>query len=135
MTSIDILIRNIYVHMNIYLTELYHKQEGHQLHHDNKNELLNENFLVQPNFIILKFYFKKKLMKQTVSQICNFIWLPSIVIIRAPNSTPKNISIKFSFISFQILPIVKSCTGWNLLSVNWSNKQDFPTPSIKNIYN
>ena len=34
-------------------------------------------------------------------------------IMRAPNSTP----------------IVKSCTGWKRLSVNCSNKQDFPTPA------
>ena len=34
------------------------------------------------------------------------------VTIRAPNSTP----------------IVRSCTGWNLLSVNCNSRQDFPTP-------
>lgn len=31
-------------------------------------------------------------------------------------------------ISLQHLPIVRSCTGWNLLSVNCSNKHDLPTP-------
>lgn len=36
----------------LYLTELYHKREEHQLHPDSKNELLNESFLVQPIFII-----------------------------------------------------------------------------------
>ena len=36
----------------------------------------------------------------------------SRLIMRAPNSTP----------------IVKSCTGWNRLSVNWSNRHDLPTP-------
>ena len=47
-----------------------------------------------------------------VSQICNLICLPSIFIMRAPNSTP----------------MVKSWTGWNLLSVNWRSRHDFPTP-------
>lgn len=47
-----------------------------------------------------------------VSQICSLICFPSIVIMRAPNSTP----------------MVRSCTGWNLLSVNWSNRHDLPTP-------
>lgn len=47
-----------------------------------------------------------------VSQICSLICLPSIVIIRAPNSTP----------------IVKSCTGWKRLSVNCKRRHDFPTP-------
>lgn len=56
-------------------------------------------------------------MRFSLPQICNLICFPSIVIIRAPNSTP----------------IVRSWTGWNLLSVNWSNKQDFPTPK-KNKY-
>lgn len=34
---------------------------------------------------------------------------------RAPNSTP----------------IVRSCTGWKRLSVNWSRRQDLPTPEGK----
>lgn len=45
-------------------------------------------------------------------QICNLICLPSIVIIRAPNSTP----------------IVRSWTGWKRLSVNCNSKHDLPTP-------
>ena len=48
----------------------------------------------------------------TVSQIWSLICFPSMLIIRAPNSTP----------------MVRSCTGWNLLSVNWSSRQDLPTP-------
>ncbi len=61
MTSNEISI-NENIDMKIYLTELYHKQEEHQLHHDNRNELLNENFLVQPNFIIFntKILFEKE---------------------------------------------------------------------------
>lgn len=51
--------------------------------------------------------------KPTVSHICNFMGLLSMVIILAPNSTP----------------IVKSCTGWNLLSVNCKSRHDFPTPT------
>lgn len=39
---------------------------------------------------------------RTVSQICSLICLESMVIMRAPNSTP----------------MVRSCTGWNRLSVN-----------------
>ena len=27
-------------------------------------------------------------------------------------------------------PIVKSCTRWNLLSVNCNNRHDFPTPEV-----
>lgn len=52
----------------------------------------------------------------TVSQIWSLICLLSMVIMRAPNSTP----------------MVRSCTGWNLLSVNCSRRQDFPTPGKKN---
>lgn len=48
-----------------------------------------------------------------MSQICNLICFPSILIIRAPNSTP----------------MVKSCTGWKRLSVNCRSRQDFPTPA------
>lgn len=47
-----------------------------------------------------------------MSHIWSLICLPSIVIIRAPNSTP----------------IVRSWTGWKRLSVNWRRRQDFPTP-------
>ena len=35
-----------------------------------------------------------------------------MVTMRAPNSTP----------------MVRSCTGWNLLSVNCKSRHDFPTP-------
>ena len=49
----------------------------------------------------------------TVSQICSFICLPSMFIMRAPNSTP----------------IVRSCTGWKRLSVNCSSRHDLPTPA------
>ena len=49
----------------------------------------------------------------TVSQICSLICLPSMLIMRAPNSTP----------------IVRSCTGWKRLSVNCRSKHDFPTPA------
>lgn len=52
------------------------------------------------------------LKSRTVSQICSFICRLSMLIMRAPNSTP----------------MVKSCTGWNLLSVNCSSRQDLPTP-------
>ena len=48
-----------------------------------------------------------------MSQICNLICLPSMLIMRAPNSTP----------------MVRSCTGWNLLSVNCNSKHDLPTPA------
>ena len=34
---------------------------------------------------------------------------------RAPNSTP----------------IVRSCTGWKRLSVNWSRRHDLPTPAVE----
>ena len=27
-------------------------------------------------------------------------------------------------------PMVKSCTHWNLLSVNCNNRHDFPTPEV-----
>ena len=47
-----------------------------------------------------------------VSQICNLICLSAMEIMRAPNSTP----------------IVRSWTGWKRLSVNWSRRQDLPTP-------
>lgn len=30
-----------------------------------------------------------------------------------------------------VLPMVRSWTGWNLLSVNCSNRHDFPTPEKK----
>ena len=49
----------------------------------------------------------------TVSQICNLIWRLSMVIMRAPNSTP----------------IVRSCTGWKRLSVNCRSRHDLPTPA------
>lgn len=48
-----------------------------------------------------------------MSQICSLICLPSMLIMRAPNSTP----------------IVRSCTGWNRLSVNCSSRHDLPTPA------
>ena len=51
-------------------------------------------------------------LSRTVSQICSLICLLSMVIMRAPNSTP----------------MVKSCTGWKRLSVNCRSKHDFPTP-------
>jgi hypothetical protein len=51
----------------------------------------------------------------TVSQIWSLIGLLSIVTIRAPNSTP----------------IVRSWTGWNLLSVNCKSRHDFPTPVLQ----
>lgn len=47
-----------------------------------------------------------------MSQICSLMGRPSTVTIRAPNSTP----------------MVRSWTGWNLLSVNCRSKHDFPTP-------
>ena len=50
-----------------------------------------------------------------MSQIWSLICLPSMLIIRAPNSTP----------------MVKSCTGWNRLSVNCKRRQDLPTPETK----
>lgn len=50
---------------------------------------------------------------QTVSQIWSLMGLLSMVIILAPNSTP----------------MVRSCTGWNRLSVNCSRRHDFPTPA------
>lgn len=53
-----------------------------------------------------------RMMPLTVSQICNLICFPSMLIILAPNSTP----------------IVRSCTGWNRLSVNCNSKHDLPTP-------
>jgi hypothetical protein len=37
------------------------------------------------------------------------------VTMRAPNSTP----------------MVRSWTGWNLLSVNFKSRYDFPTPKLK----
>lgn len=49
-----------------------------------------------------------------VSQICNLICLSAMEIMRAPNSTP----------------IVRSWTGWKRLSVNWSRRQDLPTPGV-----
>lgn len=33
-----------------------------------------------------------------------------------------------------VLPIVKSWTGWNLLSVNCRSKHDLPTPNIINSF-
>ena len=72
----------------IYLTELYHKRGEHQPHHDSKNELLTENFLVQPKFNSFNSNEIIYSEAQTVSHICNLICLPSMVIIRAPNSTP-----------------------------------------------
>ena len=62
------------------------------------------------------FYIFQDLIKPTVSHICSLICLPSIDIIRAPNSTP----------------MVKSWTGWNLLSVNCRSRHDFPTPTTYN---
>lgn len=60
--------------------------------------------------------------KCTVSQIWSFTCFSPMLIILAPNSTP----------------IVRSCTGWNRLSVNWRSRQDFPTPMsinpIKSIF-
>ncbi len=52
----------------------------------------------------------------TVSHIYNFIFLLSILIILAPNSTP----------------IVTSCFSLNFLSINYERTQLFPTPI--NIY-
>ncbi len=49
----------------------------------------------------------------TVSHICSLICLPSMFTIRAPNSTP----------------MVRSCTGWKRLSVNWRSRHDLPTPA------
>jgi len=40
------------------------------------------------------------------------MFLSSTVTMRAPNSTP----------------MVRSCTGWNLLSVNCRSRHDLPTP-------
>jgi hypothetical protein len=51
--------------------------------------------------------------RRTVSQIWSLMGLLSMVIMRAPNSTP----------------MVRSCTGWNRLSVNCSSRHDFPTPA------
>jgi len=48
-----------------------------------------------------------------VSHICSLICFPSMLIMRAPNSTP----------------MVRSCTGWKRLYVNCSSRQDFPTPA------
>jgi hypothetical protein len=50
-----------------------------------------------------------------VSQIWSLMGLLSIVIMRAPNSTP----------------MVRSCTGWKRLSVNCSSRHDFPTPATQ----
>jgi hypothetical protein len=50
---------------------------------------------------------------RTVSQIWSLICLLSMLIMRAPNSTP----------------MVRSWTGWKRLSVNWSSRQDLPTPA------
>ena len=50
---------------------------------------------------------------RTVSQIWSLMGLLSMVIMRAPNSTP----------------MVRSCTGWKRLSVNCSSRHDFPTPA------
>ena len=50
---------------------------------------------------------------RTVSHICSLICLPSMFIMRAPNSTP----------------IVRSCTGWKRLSVNCNSRHDLPTPA------
>mgnify|MGYP001811072070 CR=1 FL=1 len=52
-------------------------------------------------------------MMRTVSQICSLICFWSMLIMRAPNSTP----------------MVRSCTGWKRLSVNCSSRHDFPTPA------
>jgi len=52
--------------------------------------------------------------ERTVSHICSLIGLLLISTMRAPNSTP----------------MVRSCTCWKRLSVNWSNKHDFPTPAL-----
>ena len=41
------------------------------------------------------------------------------------SSTP---NLWMCLLSLQHLPIVRSCTGWNLLSVNCSNKHDLPAP-------
>ena len=48
-----------------------------------------------------------------MSHICSLICFPSMLIMRAPNSTP----------------MVRSCTGWKRLYVNCSSRQDFPTPA------
>ena len=48
-----------------------------------------------------------------MSQIWSLMGLLSMVIIRAPNSTP----------------MVRSCTGWKRLSVNCSSRHDLPTPA------
>ncbi len=53
----------------------------------------------------------------TVSQICSLICLPSMGIMRAPNSTP----------------MVRSCTGWKRLSVNCSSRHDLPTPAARRV--
>lgn len=37
-------------------------------------------------------------------------------------------SVEYAAIAQVLLPIVRSWTGWNLLSVNCSNRHDFPTP-------
>lgn len=50
---------------------------------------------------------------RTVSQICSLICFWSMLIMRAPNSTP----------------MVRSCTGWKRLSVNCSSRHDLPTPA------
>lgn len=55
----------------------------------------------------------RKGKERTVSQIWSLIGLESMVIIRAPNSTP----------------MVRSWTGWKRLSVNWRRRHDFPTPT------
>ncbi len=51
-------------------------------------------------------------IKNTVSQIDSLTYLPSILTILAPNSTP----------------IVTSCFYRNLLSINYNKIQLFPTP-------
>ena len=51
---------------------------------------------------------------RTVSQICSLICFWSMLIMRAPNSTP----------------MVRSCTGWKRLSVNCRSRQDLPTPEV-----
>lgn len=75
----------------------------------------------------------------TVSQICSLICLLSILTRRAPNSTPvlswwryeashrhmRSRGIRW----YHQIPMVRSCTGWKRLSVNWSNKHDLPTAS------
>jgi hypothetical protein len=90
----NVRVRNVF-------TALYHRRAERQLHHDSMIEWLNGNSLDQPSWEARREKASEARRPRTVSQICNFICLPSMVIMRAPNSTPRTSRFAFDYFAVE----------------------------------